>query len=235
MFVKSANLQTHMKSVHKKKLKPKRLDENLAGPGGKDGALKGPRDSTVSFPWKWLGAGTIVLILVFAVIIIRPSLSSNPNPSNNGNLPAECVRPGDVVARYTFTLRILKTDTIGAIPDYNYPISYGIGKLPFNGTACTRKMYTSDVGPPFEYNDSSQPAIIHVESPTSKNTLGDFFKIWDQELNYSRQQILSYINSSSSSPRYDIVMKVNEVYSGVWERLETQPSMSIVFYVTRTA
>jgi len=229
MFVKSANLQTHMKSVHKKKLKPKHLEESSTGPSAKDGTSKGRRGSTVSFPWKWLGVGIVVLILVLAVVIIRPSLSSNPSPGNNNNNAAECIEGKNIVARYTFTLHILKTDNSSGLQNWTHPISYGIGKLPLNEQPCTRKMYTSDVGPPFEYNSSSQPAIVHVESPTTNNTLGDFFDIWGQALNYTQGVIVSY-----SRPTWNIVMKVNgQTYSGVWEHLALQPGMNIVFNVTK--
>jgi len=228
MFVKSANLQTHMKSVHKKKLKPKHLEESSSGVSAKDGTSKGRRGSAVSFPWKWLGVGIVILILVLAVVVIKPSLPSNSSSNNNNNTAAECIEGKNIIARYTFTLHILITDDSKGLQNYTQPISYGIGKLPYLGQPCTRKMYTSDAEP-YEYNVSSQAAIVHVESPTTSNTLGDFFKIWDQDLNYTQGVVMSYHRTA-----YTIVMKVNgQTQSGVWEHLALQNGMNIVFYLTK--
>lgn len=218
-----------MKSVHKRRLKTKRADEGAGGGNGGIGASKTPKESTVAFPWKWVGVGAIVLILILAVVVIKPSFSSNPN-SNNNNSP-ECIEGKTIVASFDFTLHILKTDNSSGLHDYTHPISYGIGKQTLNGQPCTRRMYTSDLGPPYEYNASTQAAIVHVRSPMTNNSLGDFFRIWDQVLNYSQGFVVAY-----SSTTWNIVMKVNgQTYSGIWEQLALQPGMKIEFYVTKIA
>lgn len=199
-----------MRNVHKSKLKAKEKrklkdDERTA---------RRPKSARITFPWKWIGVGVIAIVLVLSIIILKPDLIGNSPPST---LPEDCVQDKPVLVDFTFRLHILNTNNNTNKFNYTHPIGYNIGKEPINGQPCTRRIFS---GSEFEYNRSSQPAVIHVRSPEIREyRLYEFFNVWNQPINKSQGILVSYYTTTSN-----IIMKVDgQVYYGDWENLVLNP------------
>jgi len=220
--VKSVNLESHMKTVHGTKLKAKLQSEEH----GKKSEAKSPKAPIVGFPWRWVGVSALVLIIVLAVIVIKPGSPSGTNP----NVPEECIEGKTLARSFTWRLHIHYTNlqVIPAVHNYTHPIPHDIGKEPINDQQCTRRMYS---GSSSEYNSSRDPAIIHVNSPEPKTYyLMDWFKIWGQDLNSTPEHkfVVSY-----GEPTWTITLTVDfgNPPTNKWENIELTQDRLIDFYI----
>ena len=198
--------------------------EKVGGTGEGAGSKKltGP---SVGFPWKWVGVGVVVFIIILSVIILRPILPGS-NPTNS-NASGECINGKTLVVDYVVSLQIFITDSHR--DNYTQLIPHGIGTDPVNGQACTRRLHTE-----YDYNSSNQAAKIHVESPEEKNfTLGDFFYIWNNQ-SIGPDAILSF-----QHPPWRIVFQDNDglvadtnTNPGYhYEAYRLRPDRNLVFHV----
>jgi len=194
---------------------------------------KAPRGSEVAFPWKWVGVGFVVFIVVLAVIVIKPGFpsgSSNP-PGTNPDL---CTEGKNILVSFTFTLHILITDHVGSTRNnYTQPIPNDIGKEPLpDGTPCTRRMYSYTAPPSDPFTG---PATIHLDSPEDRSYyLEDWFVIWNQGLNSTpgHMRVLTY-----AQPDWNVTLKVDGLpFNGRFENIQLKaetPVQSFLFYVYR--
>jgi len=221
-YVKSSNLESHMKEVHKTKLK-KESKSAVSEGKGKQGTSN---VSTVGFPWRWVGVGLVVFIIILAVLIIKPiDFGNNPN----GTVPVECIDGKTLQVNFQVTLHIMVTDYRTGKVNYTHMIPNGIGTAPINDKACTRRLHTD-----YDYTPGSQPAKIKVQSPDIRDfTLGDFFGVWDNQT-LEPDKVMTYW-----TPEWRIVFKVNGITvddTGTsppyhYETYRLTPNLDIEFYI----
>ncbi len=211
-----------MKEVHRTKLK-KEVKSDASGGKGKQST---PKASAVGFPWRYVGVGAVVFIIILAVLVIKPMNFGNNPP---GTLPGECINDKTLQVNFAVTLHILVTDYRTGKDNYTHLIPNGIGTAPINDQACTRRLHTD-----YDYTPSNQPAKIKVQSPEVKDfALGDFFNIWDNQT-LGPDKVLTYW-----TPDWRIVFKVNGVTVDDtrvsppyhYETYKLIPNQDIEFYV----
>jgi len=229
-FVKSHNLNAHMKEVHK--IKRKTSEQGRSRGDSKRTKGKSPRGGGVGFPWRLIVVGIVVLTMIGSILVIRPG--SPPAPDGNGSIPAECVQGKTLVVNFDVKLHLYVTDPATHKNNFTHLIPNDLGKDPIDGQACTRSLSTGSAS---EYNASSQDAVIHVQSPEAKNfTLGDFFLLWSGQT-LEPGKVASYWTNYG----WRIVMKVNGAVVAdtnvnplyAYAALKLAPNQNIDFYVSK--
>lgn len=178
--VKAENLRRHLDDTHPRHADTPALREKLRQEERYAPAPRAaPRFRLRKVHIAFLAA---VVLLGAGAYVVSPYLVPNSSFSIDS-----CIRDPDVVYHIHPRLSIF-------ILGNRYPIPYNIGVT----ATCTKPVHTHDANAANGgYNPSTDPALIHVESPVARAfALADFFHVWGPI--FTPTQILTYANDGTN-------------------------------------
>ena len=202
--VKPENLARHLQSIHPRDATAREVRGRI-----ESDVNYAPRSRTapaIRVRKAYIAAILAVALLASGAVVLAPYFDPYRTLTADS-----CISP---TQRTPYHIHVLFSIFIGATRE---PVPYNIGITP----GCNKLIHTHDS----DYNPSTQPAVLHVESPIARTfVLGDFFRVWGVVI--TETQVLG----CRASPLTPVLMTVDDVGTTAFGALVLADGQDIVVF-----